>query len=267
MTFQKINELRKKVKENSPLIHAITNPISINQCANAALCIGAKPIMAEHPDEVSEITKTSKALLLNLGNITDVRIKSMMISSKTAKENKIPAVIDLVGVACSDLRRNFASELLKYSPAVLKGNYSEILAFYDKSYSASGVDSDFELDVNHIKKAAVFLAKEYGCTVIASGKTDIVTNGTHIAYIKNGSHMLSSVTGTGCVLGELCACFLPFDTAFNASYCACAVLGICGELCETNSGYASYWINVMDKLSSLKDEEVKKFLKLEVLYE
>ena len=267
MTFQKINELRKKVKENSPLIHSITNPISINQCANAALCIGAKPIMAEHPYEVSQITKTSKALLLNLGNITDVRIQSMIISAKSAQENNIPVVIDLVGVACSDLRRNFASELLKYSPAVLKGNYSEILAFYDKTYTSSGVDSDFNLDINHIKKVSLLLAKENGCTVIASGKTDIVTSGTHTALIKNGSSMLSSVTGTGCILGELCACFLPFDTAFNASLCACAVLGICGELCETNSGYASFFISVMDKLSTLKDDEVEKFLKLEVLYE
>ena len=56
------------------LIHCITNPISMNQCANTILTLGGKPIMAEHPEEVAEITRTASALLLNLGNISDITI-------------------------------------------------------------------------------------------------------------------------------------------------------------------------------------------------
>lgn len=82
--------------QNEPLIHCITNPISINQCANVVLAVGARPIMAEHPEEVAEITEMAKALLLNLGNITDVRMKSMMISAKVARGKQIPTVIDAV---------------------------------------------------------------------------------------------------------------------------------------------------------------------------
>ena len=92
-----INDTKRK----SPLIHAITNPISINDCANVTLAAGARPIMAEHPDEVEEITQKSDALAINLGNITDIRMKSMKISCRTAATNKIPVVIDPVGAAAS----------------------------------------------------------------------------------------------------------------------------------------------------------------------
>ena len=79
-----IQNYRKQVKGKRPLIHCITNPISITQCANAILAVGARPIMAEHPEEVAEITETADALLLNLGNITDVRMESMKIAMREA---------------------------------------------------------------------------------------------------------------------------------------------------------------------------------------
>ena len=47
--MRKLNEICGAVREKRPLIHCITNPISINQCANVILAAGARPIMAEHP--------------------------------------------------------------------------------------------------------------------------------------------------------------------------------------------------------------------------
>ena len=99
----------RALRTEAPLIHAITNPISINQCANAVLALGARPIMAEHPREVEEITATAAALLLNLGNLTDVRMEAMWRSAGTARELGIPVVLDAVGVACSRLRRALSS--------------------------------------------------------------------------------------------------------------------------------------------------------------
>lgn len=94
------------IQQEAPLIHCITNPISINDCANILLAIGARPIMAEHPDEVAEITAIAKGLALNLGNITDARMASMKISAGAAKDKGIPFVLDLVGLSCSRLRQN-----------------------------------------------------------------------------------------------------------------------------------------------------------------
>ena len=97
--MQALNETRSMVRGKRPLIHCITNPISINQCANTVLAAGARPIMAEHPAEVKEITETADALMLNLGNITDVRMRSMEISLKAAEEKGIPVILDAVGAA------------------------------------------------------------------------------------------------------------------------------------------------------------------------
>ena len=101
----KICEITNFLKNKKPLIHCITNPISINHCANAILSVGARPIMAEHPKEVEEITATADALLLNIGNITDARMEAMPISLKTAKTRGIPVVLDIAGFSCSAMRR------------------------------------------------------------------------------------------------------------------------------------------------------------------
>ena len=81
MNSVEINVIRNSVYEKKPLIHCITNPISINQCANAVLSSGARPIMAEHPLEVAEITQTASALMLNIANITDVRMNKQRLHS------------------------------------------------------------------------------------------------------------------------------------------------------------------------------------------
>ena len=118
---QKLLKLRKQIKDDKPLIHCITNPISIHDCANVILAVGARPIMAEHPAEVADITASAGALMLNLGNITDARIESMKRSMRRAVENDIPVLLDLVGVACSGLRLDLARELMSIGhPAVLK---------------------------------------------------------------------------------------------------------------------------------------------------
>lgn len=264
MTAHTLNEIRKSVKETRPLIHCITNPISINQCANAALAVGTRPIMAEHPDEVREITRTAAALMLNLGNITDARMKSMMISAKTARESDIPFVLDLVGIACSSLRRRFVHELTASArPTVMKGNYSEIRALYDSGYSSAGVDADTSSDIGEIARISTELSGQYGCIILASGKTDIVADGSRIIYAKNGCAQLGGITGTGCVLGALCACFLSASRDIRATVTACVTLGICGELAATKCGSGTFALELTDKLSTLCDCDIEKHMKTE----
>lgn len=261
MTF---NEIRDAVYLRHPLIHAITNPISINQCANAILSTGARPIMAEHPMEVAEITRTSQALLLNLGNITDVRMESMIISAKEANENNIPVVIDAVGVACSTLRKNFANELMKkFRFDVIKGNYSEIFALNDANYKTAGVDAESSMNIKSVQKSAVQLAKKYNAIILASGKEDIVTDGKELFLIKNGCSQLSSVTGTGCMLGMLCACYLSVCKDISSVVTAASVLGICGEKAETERGNGSFMVNLLDALSTLSHNDFEGNIRME----
>ncbi len=264
MTADKINKIRKMVNKRFPLVHCITNPISINQCANTVLAVGARPIMAEHPNEVQEIIETSGALMLNLGNITDIRMKSMIIAAKAAKKKDIPVILDVVGIACSKLRRYFTIRLLEnIIPTAIKGNYSEINALYFKTYRSSGVDADNTLDKSTISEIAVKLARKYNTVILASGKTDVVTNGEQLIHIKNGTRQLSCVTGTGCMLGSLCAAYLSVQPNIEAVIAACVVFGICGQLAETNKGNGSFMVNLMDSLSTIKDSDIEKHLDME----
>ena len=261
----KIKNIIRKLAKTAPSIHCITNPISINQCANLILSCGCYPIMAEHPEEVAEITFSADALLLNLGNITDVRMKSMLISADTAQKKQIPLVFDAVGVACSSLRRKFTYEFLKkYSPDVIKGNYSEINALYNCEYKSAGVDADNHLKISYIKKIAVKLAKKYNCIILASGKTDIITDGKTLIYIKNGTPQLSKITGTGCMLGAYVACYMTVFRDVYAVAAACAALGICGEKSKTDKGSATFMLNLLDRLSTITEENIKKHIKMEV---
>lgn len=259
-----INQMRRGIRERRPLIHCITNPISINQCANALLAVGARPVMAEHPREVAEITRTAQALMLNLGNITDARLQSIAIAAKTADEQGVPFVIDAVGIACSALRREFVCELLQgAAPTLIKGNYSEVWALYSCEYRASGVDADSNLDIGAVSKAAVELSRKYNSIILASGETDIVTDGKRLFCIKNGIPQLATITGTGCILGALCACCLSVVRDISAVTAACALLGICGELSVTDKGSGSFAVNLMDRLSTLSEEDAEEYLDME----
>lgn len=96
-----LRKARNDLRETAPLIHCITNPIAINDCANGILAVGGKPIMAEHPDEVEEITCIAGALGVNIGNITDARRTSVLTSAKAAKTAGVPISFDAVGVTAA----------------------------------------------------------------------------------------------------------------------------------------------------------------------
>jgi len=265
MKTELINKIRKNVMEKNPLIHCITNPISINQCANGVLAVGARPTMAEHPEEVAEITQAADALVLNIANITDARMRSIKISAKTAQDNNIPFIIDAVGISGSQLRRRYINSFMaEFRPTAVKGNYSEIYALYNDGYNSAGVDADKSLSMESVSETAVKLAQKYGTMVLASGKTDIVTDGQTVVYINNGVPQLAQITGTGCLLGMLCGCYLSADQSIYALVTACAVLGICGQLSQTEKGNGTFFVNLMDSLSTLGDRHVEKLLDIEV---
>lgn len=262
---KKLNKLRASVKEKRPLIHCITNPISINQCANAVLAVGARPIMAENPNEVEEIAESASALLINLGNITDARMNAMEKALCVSRSAYIPAVLDAVGVACSKYRRLFANKLIGQGEfSVIKGNYSEITALYDPSYKSSGVDADGKADAESVKNISAELALKYNCIILATGKTDIITDGKKTVLVKNGSPRLADITGMGCMLGAIIACFLSVEKGINAVVTACVLLGISGSLAENADGCGSYFVSLMDRLSTLTAEELENNIDIEV---
>ena len=169
MTPQLQNALlkaRNDLRETAPLIHCITNPIAINDCANGILAVGGKPIMAEHPDEVEEITCIAGALGVNIGNITDARRTSVLTSAKAAKTAGVPVSFDAVGVTCSALRRDLTHTLLREAcPEILKGNDAEIRAIAGAHFESRGIDV-LRTNTAETIEIAKMLASTLHCVVL-----------------------------------------------------------------------------------------------------
>ena len=241
--------MEEKGTKHDCLIHCITNPISMNQCANTILSLGARPIMAEHPDEVMEITRTASSLLLNLGNITDARITSMRLSLREANSIGIPVTLDAVGVACSSLRKTLAKLLMTFGRfTVIKGNYSEIMALYDDTYKSAGVDAGEGIDIERVKTAAKELAKANNAIVVATGRTDLIASGDEITAVEGGVPQMSQVTGTGCMLGAVIATYLAEKTDAASVIDACRFFKRCGEKAQTDKGNGTFMVNLLDAI-------------------
>lgn len=292
----------KNIKTTGPLIHCITNPISVNDCANAVLAIGGRPIMAEHPMEVKKITESSSALCLNIANITDARMESIKISAKAAYDMHIPFILDVVGINCSDLRYKYVYNLLEsVKPTVIKGNLAEIKKLAHTKADYVGIDSTEKLetedDIFSAAEVVKKLALDINSIIVATGKADIISDGFTTAIISNGSEFLPRITGTGCMLNVITGTMLAADlsdycpqkkaslsntvsttsTAFLGAnmlrvILGTAILGICGELAEqksfTNglfSGLGTYHINLLNALSTFSENDIKEKVQLRFL--
>ena len=214
--------------------------------------------MAEHPAEVDEITRSSHALALNLGNITDARMKSMPESLKTAASLHIPVMLDLVGTACSNLRYEFANRLMNiHMPELLKGNMSELLAMSGQTAHAIGIDAgdeDTVTDINRIHLQELFQEKaaQWNTTLLITGKEDMIVSANKCSFIKRGTPAMSQITGTGCMLGMICATYLAVTDPFTAAFTAATEFGIAGERAEkSSSGPGSFQVELFDQFYQL----------------
>lgn len=267
--MERIKKARRDIVKAKPLIHCITNPISINDCANIVLAVGGRPMMAEHPGEVAEITAVAGALALNLGNITDARLKSMAIAAKTAKEREIPVILDLVGTACSSMRKEYAAQLIDEScPAVIKGNISEVLATCGMDIVSSGIDAN-EGDLLNSGNLASYRqvlrpwAAKHNTVLLVSGPTDYVTDGKTDYLCNNGNEMLSSITGTGCMLNALTAVFLTALAPVEAAAFAASLMGMAAEKASIAAGGpGSFHMMFFDELYRLSDDDIVEMAKV-----
>ena len=259
-----IGKAMKRLKDESPLIHCITSPIAINDCANLVLALGAKPIMAEYCDEAADITGMAKAVAFSFANITEARLASIRVCSESAAYALKPRVVDAVGVTCSRIRKDRCTEYIdRWGYSVIKGNISEIKALSGAKYDAVGIDSgssDRVLKNNKasIKEAAGLVcdyAKRVNSVVLATGEVDIVSDGRHTYALSNGVKELSLITGTGCMLNCMIATYMSVLDPLEATIAATLHLSIAGEIALEMMGpveaigLGSYHVKLMDAIS------------------
>lgn len=250
-------ELLVSLRSNKPLVHNITNYVTVNDCANVILAIGASPIMADDIGEAAEITAISSALVINIGTLNQRTVESMLAAGKKANELGIPVVFDPVGAGASRLRNETTRTILsEVKVSVVRGNMSEISFIAGLNANAKGVDAaEEDIASGDAVQAAIAVAKKLGCVASVTGATDIITDGKKIAAVSNGHKMLSDVTGTGCMTTALVGSFCGAGRdAFVAAVAGIAAMGIAGEIAYESAGgkgTGSFHTAIIDAISRL----------------
>lgn len=249
------SELLIRIKEYRPLIHHITNYVTMNDCANAVLAIGGSPIMAKDPSEVEEVAAMSRALVLNMGTPDNNNFRSMLLAGKKAKEMRIPVIFDPVGAGATSFRREICCKLLSdIKPDVIRGNISEIMYLAGKDRYSCGVDSNWDID--NAVGIVQGLAKDLNCVVAATGRKDLVSDGSTAYIINNGHEMLSKITGAGCMTSSIVGtfCSMPEDYLTGAVG-GVMVMGISGQLANAclmpNEGIGMFKVRLFDSMYNL----------------
>ncbi len=252
-----------KVREKAPLIHNITNFVVMNNTANAQLAIGASPVMAHSINEVEDMLSIASALVINMGTLDDKWVESMIVAVKKATILKIPIIFDPVGSGATPYRVKVAREILSNcTPAVIRGNASEIMSLLDESLKTKGVDSS--LAVEAALEASKTIAKKHNCVVVVSGKDDIICDCNQTIYTKNGNVLMTKVTGLGCTATSVVAAFVAVENnTLMAAANAMSIMGIAGEIAANNcEGPASLQVKFIDKLHNIRFNEIEKIIKL-----
>ncbi len=93
-----------RIREKRPLIHSITNFVTINFTANTLLAMGASPVMAHAGSEVEEMAVIADALVLNIGTLSEDWIRSMIRAGKKYNDLGKPVIFDPVGAGATTYR-------------------------------------------------------------------------------------------------------------------------------------------------------------------
>lgn len=270
-------EMLKNVREKCPLIHNITNYVTVNDCANVLLACGGSPIMADDVDEVEDITAICGGLNINIGTLNQRTIPAMHKAGKKANELGHPVVFDPVGAGASKLRTQTAKELIDAVRfTVIRGNISEIKALALGEGGARGVDADVadkvtEKNLSHAVAFAKAFAKKTGAVIAITGAIDIVTDGEKAYCIYNGHPMMSSITGTGCQLSAITAAYVTAnpENPLEAAAAAVCLMGVCGEKAHgrltAEDGNAAYRNHIINAIFNLTGEELESCANYKIL--
>ncbi len=266
----------KNVREKSPLIHNITNYVTVNDCANVLLACGTSPIMADDKNEVEEITSICNGLNINIGTLNTRTVEAMVIAGKKANKLNHPVVLDPVGAGASTLRTETALRLLdEVKFTVIRGNISEIKTLAGNNTATQGVDANVadKVTEDNLDSAVAFaksFAKKTGAVIAITGEIDIVCDGEKAYCIRNGHPMMSSVTGTGCQLSAITAAYISanIDSPLEATAAAVCTMGLAGEIAYTRmsemDGNSSYRNYIIDAIYNMTPEQLAEGAKYEV---
>ena len=271
-----MREYLENVRNTVPLVHNITNYVTVNDVANVLLACGGSPIMSDEAEDVEDITSVCGGLNINIGTLHKTSIEGMFRAGKKANELGHPVLLDPVGAGASALRTNTALGLMKeLKLSVIRGNISEIKTLALGSGTTKGVDADVADAVTEesLDEAVAFVkkfAEETGTIIAVTGAIDLVSDGKICYVIRNGRPEMGKITGTGCQLSGMMTAFLVAnpDNQTEAAAAAVCAMGLAGEIgwsrMQEGDGNATYRNRIIDAVYQMTGEDLERGAKYEV---
>ncbi|MBQ2898019.1 MAG: hydroxyethylthiazole kinase [Clostridia bacterium] len=266
----------ENVKKKTPLVHSITNYVTVNDVANVLLACGASPIMSDEPDDVADITTICGGLNINIGTLNKKSIEGMLIAGAKANELGHIVLLDPVGAGASKLRSDTAIKLIntiKFD--VIRGNVSEIKTLALGCGTTKGVDADAadtvtEDNLEDMVAFAKSFSQKTKAIIAITGAIDLVADSKKCYIIRNGRPEMSKITGTGCQLSGLATAYVVAnpDDKTKAVAAAVCVMGLAGEIGYANlksgEGNATLRTRIIDAIFNMDADVLNKGAKYEV---
>ncbi len=273
---QVLKTMLENVRAKTPLVHNITNYVTVNDVANVLLAAGGSPIMSDDADDVEDITSICGGLNINIGTLNKNTIPSMFLAGKKANELGHIVLLDPVGAGASRLRTDTANRLMQEVRFdAVRGNISEIKTLCTGSGSTKGVDADAvdavtEANLDNGVQLVKTFAAQTGCIIAVTGAIDLVSDGERCWCIRNGRAEMSRITGTGCQLSALMTAFLVAnpDRKLDAAAAAVCMMGLAGEIGWANmqpgDGNSTYRNRIIDAIFNMTGDALEKGAKYEL---
>ena len=271
-----LHQYLENVRTKAPLVHNITNYVTVNDVANILLACGGSPIMADDQEEVEEITSICGGLNINIGTLNRNTIPSMLLAGKKSNDLGHKVLLDPVGAGASKLRTDTALKLMKEVKFdVIRGNISEIKTLALGNGSTKGVDANIAdvVTEGNLEDTIIFIkafAKKTGAVIVITGAIDLVSDGSTCYVIRNGHKEMGRITGTGCQLSGLMTAYLvanPEHTLEAAAAAVCA-MGLAGEIgysrMREGDGNATFRNRIIDAISNMTPEELENGAKYSI---
>lgn len=266
----------ENVRNTTPLVHNITNYVTVNDVANVLLACGASPIMSDEPEDVVDITSICGGLNINIGTLNKRSIEAMFAAGQRANELCHTVLLDPVGAGASALRTNTAISLMeKVKFHIIRGNISEIKTLALGSGTTKGVDADAADTVTEENlDAMVSFAKDFAAKasviVAITGAIDLVADGRTCYVIRNGRPEMSKITGTGCQLSGMMTAYAAAspEHMLEAAAAAVCAMGLAGETgyehLKEGEGSSTYRNRIIDAICHMDAATLDKGAKYEV---
>ena len=271
-----VGTLSQNVRDKNPLVHNITNYVTVNDVANILLACGGSPIMSDEVEDVEDITSICNGLNINIGTLHKSSIEGMLRAGKKANDLHHPILLDPVGAGASKFRTETALRLMQeLNLAVIRGNISEIKTLALGSGTTKGVDADVSDAVTeeNLEQAIEFVkafSKKTGTIIAVTGRIDLVTDGNRCYVIRNGRPEMGKITGTGCQLSGMMTAFITAnpDEMLEAAAAAVCAMGLAGEIgwsrMQTGDGNATYRNRIIDAIYNMTGDILEKGANYEI---